>query len=251
MCVSYGQLRHRKTVPVPGAPVFLDSRGFSEIKQHGRYTFDPLTYATFVRRLRSEWGDKLAHCSIMDWMCEAEMLVRTGLTIPDHQIRTVQSYFDLTALAPELPWVPVLQGFTLDDYHWCADLYESRGVNLTHLPLVGIGSVCRRQGMQEAAGIIKSLYARGFRNLHGFGFKLTGLVSKGMRLARYLKSSDSMAWSLLARQEWRHRRVNMCGDPNAHKGACNNCLTWALMWRERLVSRVQAVTAGGTQELLF
>jgi hypothetical protein len=249
-CVSYGQLRKRSAVPRPGAPVFLDSRGFSEIKQHGCYTFTPQTYAAFVRRLRDEWGELLAHASIMDWMCEPEMLVRTGLSIPIHQANTVRSYLDLVALDSSLPWVPVLQGYSLDDYHRCADLYESAGVNLYALPLVGIGSVCRRQGMKEAAGIIKSLYARGFTNLHGFGFKVTGLVSKGMKLARYLKSSDSMSWSKRARSAYRHERKKLCGGAEQHKGACNNCLTWALAWREHLVCRCERVRRGGTQQFL-
>lgn len=251
MCVSYGQLRNRKSIPTPGAPVFLDSRGFTEVNQHGRYTFSPNDYATFVRRLRDEWGDRLAHASIMDWMCEPFVLEKTGLTIPEHQRRTVDSYLTLSAIDSSLPWLPVLQGFTIHDYHACADLYESRGVQLASLPLVGIGSVCRRQGMQEAAGIIKSLYARGYRNIHGFGFKTTGLVSKGLRLARYLKSSDSMSWSKRARSAYRHDKVKLCGGVGHHRGACNNCVAWALTWRERLVARCDRVCRGGTQQLLF
>lgn len=231
--------------------MFLDSRGFSEIKQHGRFTFPPNEYAAFVARLKSEWGDLLAHASIMDWMCEPEMLTRTGLTVADHQQRTVQSYLDLREIAPALPWLPVLQGYSHDDYHRCADLYESRGVSLCSLPLVGIGSVCRRQGMLDAARIIKSLYVRGFTNLHGFGFKVTGLVSKGMKLAQYLKSSDSMAWSFRARKAWKTDRCRLCDGSEPHKGACNNCLRWALTWRERLVARCERVCRGGTQQLLF
>lgn len=252
MCVSYGQLRKRFTFPVPGAPVFLDSRGFSEIKQHGRFTFSPNEYAAFVSRLRDEWGERLAHASIMDWMCEPEMLARTGLTISEHQERTVTSYLTLTSINSSLPWVPVLQGYFYDDYHRCADLYESRGVSLCSLPLVGIGSVCRRQGMREAASIIKSLYARGLTNLHGFGFKVTGLVSKGMKLAKYLKSSDSMAWSFRARKAWKQDgRKKLCDGSEPHKGACNNCLRWALAWRENLIARCERVRRGGTQQLLF
>jgi hypothetical protein len=103
--------------------------------------------------------------------------------------------------------------------------------------------------MKEAAEIVQSLYARGLHNLHGFGFKITGLVSKGLRLARYLASSDSQAWSKRARSAWRHDRKRLCGGE--HAGGCANCLTWALMWRDRLVKRVERVTAQGTQMLLF
>lgn len=249
VCVSYGPLRKYKSIPAPGGPVFLDSRGFTEVNQHGRYTFTPNEYAAFVRRLRDEWGDRLAHASIMDWMCEPFVLEKTGLTIPEHQKRTVESYLTLSSIGPSLPWVPVLQGYAFDDYHACADLYESSGVRLASLPLIGIGSVCRRQGMRSAADIIKSLYARGYRNIHGFGFKVTGLVSKGMRLARYLKSSDSTAWSFRARKAHRESGIRLCGGN--HRGACNNCLAWAMMWRERLVVRCERVRRGGTQQFLF
>src|SRR5436309_107712 len=47
-------------------------------------------------------------------------------------------------MAPELPITPVLQGQSISDYSRCADLYERHGVDLAALPLVGVGSVCRR-----------------------------------------------------------------------------------------------------------
>lgn len=249
-CVSYGRLRRRKTLPAVRGPVFLDSRGFSEIREHGRYTFTAREYAGFVRRLRDEWGGRLTHASIMDWMCEAPMLAKTGKTVGQHQQLTVNSWLALRAIDAGLPWVPVLQGYTVADYERCADLYERHGaVRLADLPLVGLGSVCRRQGMAEAADIVKRLYARGLRNLHGFGFKTTGLVSRNLKLARYLASADSMAWSRRARSAWRHDGLRLCGCD--HAGGCANCLAWALEWRRRLVARIDRAVAGGTQQLLF
>jgi hypothetical protein len=248
-CVSYGRLR-RATLPAPRGPVFLDSRGFSEISEHGCYTFSAREYAAFVRRLRDEWGERLAHASIMDWMCEPQMLSRTGKTIAEHQQLTVNSWVTLNSIDASLPWVPVLQGYSPDDYERCADLYQRHTcTHLASLPLVGIGSVCRRQGMAQAADIITRLYARGLTNLHGFGFKLTGLVSRKLRLCRYLASADSMAWSRRARNAWLHERRRLCGC--AHRGGCANCLAFALQWRERLLTRVTAARRGGTQQLLF
>ena len=46
----------------------------------------------------------------MDWMCEPAMLARTGLTVAEHQAGTVANYLELRAAAPELPFIPVLQG---------------------------------------------------------------------------------------------------------------------------------------------
>jgi hypothetical protein len=43
-------------------------------------------------------------------MCEPSMPHKTGLSIAEHQTRTLSNYEELLRLAPELPWVPVLQG---------------------------------------------------------------------------------------------------------------------------------------------
>jgi len=51
---------------------------------------------------------------------------RPGLTVAEHQARTVANYLELHSLAPELPFVPVLQGWSLDDCHRCVELYEAR-----------------------------------------------------------------------------------------------------------------------------
>lgn len=56
---------------------------------------------------------------------------RTGLSVWDHQLKTVASYLNLMTLDAELPWMPVLQGFTLDEYLRCADQYGRAGVDLT------------------------------------------------------------------------------------------------------------------------
>ena len=38
----------------------------------------------------------------MDWMCEPAMLARTGLTVEDHQRRTVANFLELRERGPEL-----------------------------------------------------------------------------------------------------------------------------------------------------
>ena len=52
--------------------------------------------------------------------------------------------------------------------------YERRGINLTAEPLVGLGSVCRRQATAEVHTLITALRERGITRLHGFGFKIAG-----------------------------------------------------------------------------
>jgi hypothetical protein len=63
----------------------------------------------------------------------------------------VLNYPELCDLAPDLDIVPVVQGQTTEDYARCADLFWTLArVDLTTLPRVGIGSVCRRQGTGRA-----------------------------------------------------------------------------------------------------
>src|SRR5271156_4768107 len=96
----------------------------------------------------------------------------TRLSVAEHQRRTVASYLHLRDIAPDLPFIPVLQGFTCQEYQECADLYAAAGIDLTAEPLVGLGSVCRRQATAEAHQIITALHARGITRLHGFGVKI-------------------------------------------------------------------------------
>ena len=108
-----------------------------------------------------------------DWMCEPFMIARTGLSVAEHLHRTVGNYLTLRSLAPDLPVIPVVQGWRLADYQACVDLYASAGVDLAALPRVGLGSVCRRQSTAEIAVIVAELGHRGLK-LHGFGVKTGG-----------------------------------------------------------------------------
>jgi hypothetical protein len=166
--------------------------------------------------------------AIQDWMCGPFVLAKTGHSLLEHQMFTINSWCELNGIAPDVPWVPVLQGWELGDYLLHADLYlRYARLDLTSLPVVGLGSACRRQGTAEAAGIVAALADRGIR-IHGFGMKTTGLARYGRRLA----SSDSMAWSFNAR-----RRPPLPG--HRHK-SCANCMDWAVAWRDRLLAKLEA-----------
>lgn len=41
------------------------------------------------------------------------MLARTGLTVREHQERTIANFLELRRIAPGLPFIPVLQGWAL------------------------------------------------------------------------------------------------------------------------------------------
>lgn len=178
----------------------LDSGGYSCLTTHGRHLWTAEEYAALVRKWAEEIGN-LDWAAVQDWMTEAEALAATGLTIEEHQRRTVQSYADLKRIAPELPWLPVLQGQSRDDYFRHLEMYAAAGFDLTDGRTVGIGSVCRREDDREAVAIIRELAARGVV-LHAFGFKTTGVE----KVADVIASSDSLAWSSGARHQGQARR---------------------------------------------
>jgi hypothetical protein len=119
-----------------------------------------------------------------------------------------------------------VQGYELDDYLRCRDLYARMGVDLTAEARVGLGSVCRRSATTEIARIAAALADEGLR-LHGFGVKTRGL---GM-YAHDLVSADSLGWS------YRGRHVAGCAD--SHKTEAN-CLRFATSWRDRVLARIPA-----------
>jgi hypothetical protein len=229
--ISRNRLKNRKTFPQARAPWALDSGGFTELMQHGRWTITPAEYAAEVHRYRDQIG-RLEWAAPMDWMCEPWVITGgqhgplnfagTGLTVEEHQQRTVDNLIELRALAPDLPFIPVLQGWTLADYQHCAQLYVAAGIDLTAEPVVGLGSVCRRQATDEIEQIVRHFAGQGLR-LHGFGVKTQGLGAYADGLA----SADSLAWSMDARRS----------DPlpgHTHKN-CANCPDWAYRWHQRIV----------------
>jgi len=226
LCVSHRRLNRYRQLPAARCVWVLDSGGFSELAMYGRWTVPPETYAAAVRRYQERIG-RLGWAAPQDWMCEPAMVAKTGLSVEEHQCRTVENFLQLRQLAPDLPIIPVVQGWQIGDYLRCVDDYARAGIDLTTEPLVGIGSVCRRQATTEITGIVKSLYALGLR-LHGFGVKADGL----RRYGDYLASADSMAWS------FRGRYVRGCSHrtPGQHPAASEaNCLHFARHWRRRVI----------------
>lgn len=220
LMVSHNRLKQYKNKPRALGEWMQDSGGFTQLSMYGKWTFTDREYVKETRRNHNEVSN-LSAAAIMDWMCEPVILKKTGLTVKKHQENTIQSYLDLIALDPDLPWMPVLQGWSLDDYMRHVDMYESAGIDLKSQALVGIGTVCRRQGTKEAARIIETLSGFDIK-LHGFGVKLTGL----QKVSNLLSSADSMAWSFAARKD---KPLEGCSHKN-----CANCLKYALIWYEKV-----------------
>ncbi len=223
--VSRRQLQLRsvaRMTPVPGRWA-LDSGGFTELTLHGRWTLPVTEYVDMVATYADRMGG-LDFAAPQDWMCEPHMLERTGLTVAEHQERTVANFLDLRDAASDLPFIPVLQGWEIDDYHRCVELYASAGVDLGAERLVGLGSVCRRQNTPQIGQLVTELADEGL-SLHGFGVKVRGVLAYGHRLA----SADSLAWSFRARRAGQ--------QPGCAHQNCANCMRFALAWHDELMDR--------------
>lgn len=190
--ISVHRLRRRKVF----APTewIMDSGAFSTILQHGGYPHPTSEYASEIRR----WAQTgTLHAAVsQDYMCEPHMLQITGRSVADHQRLTIERYDELCN--HDLSGVylmPVLQGYTRDDYLRHIDQYGDR---LERNQWVGVGSVCKRNGAPEI--IFRALHdiksRRPDLRLHGFGLKTTALGCRGIR--EQLHSADSMAWSYAA-----------------------------------------------------
>lgn len=193
--ISVNVLRKRKS----GFPVgqwIMDSGAFTTISKHGGYHEPVSVYADQIKRWKTN-GDLVAAVS-QDYMCEDHMLAKTGMSVRQHQVLTIERYDQLLAEDTGVYIMPVLQGYTPQSY---VDHVRMYGHRLKPGMYVGVGSVCKRNA--SPSSIVQVLKAikqeRPDLKLHGFGIKTTALAWEYVR--DNLESADSMAWSFAARKE--------------------------------------------------
>jgi hypothetical protein len=253
------EVRHLR--PATVAEWALDSGGFTELTKFGRWTVTPREYVERVARYDREIG-RLAWAAPMDHMCEPGIRLGgrvgmvtapgTGLTVRQHQDLTIANYHELCGLWPEYsdeecPFIPSVQADKPGEYEDCYHLYQAAGVDLGAVPLVGIGSVCRRQSTAEIRDIVSVVGAMPLVS-HWFGMKLAGIRLAGVRCGEVLEdgdwvengpaSLDSLAWSYDAR---RSARLPGC----EHGGrSCAGCPVWALRWRDKAITALREARSG-------
>jgi hypothetical protein len=194
---------HGRQKSIASREWILDSGAFTEISKHGEYRHLPWSYAHEVSRLASINPGLIAAVS-QDYMCEPHILERTGLSIADHQRLTIRRYDELRSLVRNVYLMPVLQGYALADYLSHVDQYGDR---LSSGAYVGVGSICKRNAnMQQIEAVLGAIISkRPDLKLHGFGLKITALMSGVVRDCLF--SADSMAWSFAARRQGRNQNA--------------------------------------------
>jgi hypothetical protein len=229
VCLSHVALsRYKRACPRlgEGASWILDSGAYSQLSGHGRFLSSPQQYAQAALRYIEEVG-RPDFISPQDWMTEPEVLAATGLSVREHQARTISSYLTLIELLPGQPVIPVLQGNSLTSYLDCAAGYRAAGIDLAALPRVGVGSVCRIQATGKIGEIATALARHHGLAMHGYGVKSKAFENGYGPL---FASTDSMAWST------RGRHVAGCahGSRALSEGGC---LQFAIAWRTALLAK--------------
>lgn len=203
--ISVNRLRDRKA-PLKCHKVIMDSGAFSLVSKYGEYPEQDseTAYAERIIRIRGlieDGGGTLLAAVSQDYMCEPFILEKTGMTVRQHQKKTIERYDAIIECWTGVYIMPVLQGYDPADYARHVKMYGNR---LTHGMWVGVGSVCKRNGDPRAIEqvLLAIRRQRPDLRLHGFGLKKTALAS-GLVL-EVLATADSMAWSYQARMEGRN-----------------------------------------------
>jgi len=183
-----------------GLEAHLDSAGFVAAVKYRDYRWTINNYLDLVASHPWVWW------AAMDYCCEREIaqdrplrLLRIAATV--HMLGKCQVGAARRGLPPPLP---VLQGWTPDEYALCAKWFGMR----EWPKLIGIGSVCRRpvHGSTGVLAILQALDAilPQHVQVHLFGVKSEALevLTRNKRVA----SVDSMAWDVRARAERRTGR---------------------------------------------
>jgi hypothetical protein len=179
------------------ADLCLDSAGFTASALYGDYRWTVREYYDLVCAGPWTWH------SAMDLCVEDEVAGDAGT----RRLRidmTIARYFECRNEASKRGChapVPVLQGRFADEYVRCA---EVMGIP-ADVPLVGVGSVCRRH-LHGPDGLIAIVAALDRALVPGVGLHLYGAKGGALRALRErgllhrIRSVDSMAWDYSVRR---------------------------------------------------
>jgi hypothetical protein len=150
---------------------WLDCGGFTMLNKFGDYPFSVDNYANLVARLKPHYY------ATMDYPCEPEISRSLGLMTNNDRIHaTVEKAAELAFWENQLSgsMVPVIQGYHLEEYLHCLDLYDQAGLIRDYM---AVGSMCRRISDKELGRLIPGIYHAAQRlgvfKLHFFGLKLS------------------------------------------------------------------------------
>lgn len=208
-------------------PFALDSAGFVAVslyqakgRQPGIAGVFPWTFQQYIELaalLRPDWwsqSDLCCESEIAGSQAEVDYRVRATATLLEGTLRIVYAWqnelaktcSEETVASMLPPPVPIIQGWSLDDYQRSLDLlmqvWKRWEPWLAPPKLIGVGSVCRRDLHHPKHGlyaILQSLDAKlpAGAKAHLFGVKGTALQE--VQKLGWVSSVDSMSWDVSAR----------------------------------------------------
>lgn len=157
-------------------------------------------YIEWLRSPPTRYGDDLSEVdlerfALRDWPCEPEVQRALGLSVRELQYRTLVDHINMMDVLERenlnMEPVAVLQGWEIEDYLACIDLYRDHGLLTDQL---AIGTLCGRQNTtiieNTSFRIAKNLPSR--ISLHGFGVKQSAL--RDPVTLRVFDTVDTAAW---------------------------------------------------------
>lgn len=178
--------------------VFLDSGAFGCAFYDGGFTYSIEEYADLVWRVKPElWAT-------MDYPCEPNIM--PNMSVWERIESTISNTLALKKRCPYMGFVPIIQGWEVEDYLACAEKLAEAGLIK---PIMGIGSICRRGKQEPIVKIVRTLYSKllGVK-FHAFGVKVNTLKYNNGEVLNYLDSIDTAAWQFNEKDElggWRPR----------------------------------------------
>jgi hypothetical protein len=227
-----------KSLPRAAAGWAVDSGAYTELLLFGQWTTTARQYVQAVRRYDDEIG-RLEWAAPQDLTCEVEVLRRTGMSLRQHQRRTIDNFIELQTLWGDphtSPFMPVLQGFSTSNYVRCMHMYARAGIDLTHFPSryrIGVPAPGQRGGRRH---------------------RLSDARPRPRHAHARLRHQDRRPGPLRAQGTHRRQpRVELPGHkeptlPGHRHKSCASCLDYALQWRQHVLAAAPSWQLAGLRE---
>ena len=178
----------RTIIPDSVEQVILDSGGYSFFSSYPDYPFSIEDYVGLVNLIKDQSG--ITRVVTLDYPCEPD-INRSRVSTNEERIqKTVSNAVECFQYDETIPWLPVIQGYTIDEYLYCVDLYKEVGITSDYW---AIGSICSRKGFpHKIRRIITTIADIVPHKIHAFGLSLTYLYDP--QIFNNIYSSDSAAW---------------------------------------------------------
>lgn len=165
--------------------LFIDSGGFQLIGKFGEYPFTTDDYVSFVNKISPDY------CATLDYPCDGldRIMPHIKLTNKERIERTVNNSISILDHDVDAKVIPVIQGYSLDEYQYCLDRLKEQGLMRGRM---AVGSVCIRKRKQEVKDILRLIRKCTSAKLHVFGLNMVFLHDDEIRTL--VDSFDTFAW---------------------------------------------------------